>query len=101
MPRLRDGFSKEKVNGTTEKFWNWKIKKQIMENPNTQTYHIGGMTCGGCAAAVDKKLSTIAGVSSVEVNLGKKEAEISSSEPINLETLKQALENTNYTIDKL
>ena len=72
-----------------------------MENSNSHTYHIGGMSCGGCATTVKNKLSAIEGVNSVRVDLAKKEAEITSSEEIKTETLQKALNNTGYTIAEL
>ncbi len=35
-----------------------------MENSITQTYYIGGMSCGGCVANVKNKLSLVQGVTS-------------------------------------
>ena len=72
-----------------------------MENSIIQSYHIGGMSCGGCAATVKHKLSTAPGVTSVKVDLGKKQAEITSSEEIKTNTLQDALSNTHYTIAEL
>ncbi|MEO5645668.1 MAG: heavy metal-associated domain-containing protein [Bacteroidia bacterium] len=72
-----------------------------MENSIKHTYHIGGMSCGGCAATVKNKLSAAPGVTAVSVDLGKKEAEIISSAIINADTLQQALRNTQYTIAEL
>ena len=42
-----------------------------MENSITHSYHIGGMSCAGCATAVKNKLSAAKGVTSVTVDLGK------------------------------
>ena len=67
----------------------------------THTYHVGGMSCGGCATTVKNKLSLVKGVSSVNVDLSKKQAEISSSEAINTERLQSALNDTRYTIAEL
>jgi len=72
-----------------------------MENSIKHTYHIGGMSCGGCVATVKNKLSAASGVTSVQVNLAKKEAEITSSAEIKAETLQEALKNTHYTISEL
>ena len=72
-----------------------------MEKPFTHTYHIGGMSCGGCVSTVKQKLSSVPGVTSVTVNLGKKEAEITSSEEIKTDTLRSAFNNTHYTISEL
>ncbi len=72
-----------------------------MENSIKHTYHIGGMSCGGCAATVKNKLSAAPGVTSVSVDLGKKEAVIISSAVIKADTLQDALKNTPYTIAEL
>ena len=72
-----------------------------MENSIKHTYHIGGMSCGGCVSAVKNKLSSVPGVTSVQVDLGKKEAEITSSEEIKTDTLRRAFSNTHYTISEL
>ena len=72
-----------------------------MENSIKHTYHIGGMSCSGCATTVQKKLSSAPGVTSVKVDLGKKEAEISSSQVIGIDTLQKTLSNTGYTIAEL
>ncbi len=72
-----------------------------MENSIKHTYHIGGMSCGGCVATVKNKLSAIPDVTSVKVDLAKKEAEITSSIVIEADTLQDALKNTHYTIAEL
>ena len=72
-----------------------------MEKTLTQTYHIGGMSCGGCVSTVKQILSSVPGVTSVTVDLGKKEAEITSSQEIKKDTLRSAFNNTHYTISEL
>ncbi|MEO9210429.1 MAG: heavy metal-associated domain-containing protein [Ginsengibacter sp.] len=72
-----------------------------MEKSISHTYHIGGMSCGGCVSTVKQKLSGVLGVTSVTVDLGKKEAEITSSEDIETDTLRGAFNNTHYTISEL
>ena len=72
-----------------------------MEKLITHTYHIGGMSCGGCATTVKNKLSAAQGVTSVNVDLGKKQAEITSSKAIKIETLQDALSKTHYTLAEL
>ncbi len=72
-----------------------------MEKSISHTYHIGGMSCGGCVSTVKQKLSSVPGVTSVIVDLGKKEAEISSSEKIETDTLRRSFSNTHYTISEL
>ncbi len=72
-----------------------------MENSISHAYHIGGMSCGGCVSTVKQKLSGVPGVTSVSVDLGKKEAEIITSKEIETETLRRAFSNTHYTISEL
>ncbi len=72
-----------------------------MENSIIHTYHVGGMGCGGCVATVKNKLSAAAGVTSVTVDLARKEAKITSSEELKADTLQEALSNTGYTIAEL
>jgi copper chaperone CopZ len=67
----------------------------------THTYHVSGMSCGGCATTVKNKLSAASGVTSVSIDLEKKEALITSDEVIKSETLQDALKNTHYTIAEL
>ena len=72
-----------------------------MKNSITHTYHVSGMNCGGCAATVKNKLSNAEGVTSVKIDLAKKEAEITSAEEIKTDTLQSALNNSGYTISEL
>ncbi|WP_422083439.1 heavy-metal-associated domain-containing protein [Ulvibacterium sp.] len=54
-------------------------------------YNITGMTCSGCSASVTEKLSQVDGVTKVDVDLERREAEISMDTSIPLNTLKSAL----------
>jgi copper chaperone len=58
------------------------------------------MSCGGCATTVKNKLSDAPGVTSVQIDLSKKEAEIISSQVISVDKLEEALSNTGYTISE-
>ena len=72
-----------------------------MKNSIAHTYHIGGMSCGGCVSSVKQKLANVLGVTSVTVDLARKEAEIISVEEIDTDTLRSAFSNTHYTISEL
>ncbi|MBK8503517.1 MAG: heavy-metal-associated domain-containing protein [Saprospiraceae bacterium] len=72
-----------------------------MEKSIIHSYHIGGMSCGGCVSTVKNKLSAVPRVTSVKVDLEKKQAEITSSQAIEADTLKEALKNSGYTIAEL
>ena len=69
-----------------------------MEKLISHTYNITGMTCGGCASTVKNKLSTVSGVTSVKIDLAKKEAEITSSQEIDTKALQSALSHSSFTI---
>lgn len=69
-----------------------------MGNSTTQKYQVNGMSCGGCASTVKNKLVAVSGVTSVQIDVAKKEAEIISSEALSLSKLQDALKNTHYTI---
>lgn len=72
-----------------------------MENSIKHTYHISGMSCGGCVTSVKNKLSTVKGVKTVQIDLAKKEAEITSTEKIKADALQDALMNTHYIISEI
>jgi copper chaperone CopZ len=72
-----------------------------MENSIKHTYHIGGMSCGGCATTVKNKLSAANGVTSVQIDLANMQAEITSSSAVKTDILQDALKNTHYTISEL
>lgn len=72
------------------------------------TYKITGMTCNGCVASVQEKLSEIHGIQNVDVNLEKGEAEISMEKHISLDVLSAVLpekysisEKGNHSSEKL
>ena len=72
-----------------------------MENSIKHTFHIGGMSCGGCVSSVKNRLAAAPNVTSVSVDLTNKQAEIISSIAIKAETLQHAFSNTHYTITEL
>jgi copper chaperone CopZ len=72
-----------------------------MEKTISHIYHIGGMGYGNCASTVKQKLSGVAGVTSVAIDLGKKEAKITLIKEIETDTLQHAFSNTRYTISEL
>ncbi|MBC6113104.1 heavy-metal-associated domain-containing protein [Pedobacter fastidiosus] len=72
-----------------------------MENSIKHTYHIGGMSCGGCVSSVKNRLAVAPNVTSVSVDLANKQAEITSSVLIKADTLQEALKDTHFTISEL
>lgn len=59
---------------------------------------IKGMTCGNCVKHVDEALSEVPGVESVEVSLEKAGATISSKTAIDIEVIRQALDEAGYDL---
>ncbi|TCK67280.1 copper chaperone CopZ [Winogradskyella wandonensis] len=57
----------------------------------THTYHVSGMTCGSCKAAVEKALQELETITSVDVQLQDSLVTIVSEEPIFIEELQKAL----------
>jgi len=57
----------------------------------TYIYNISGMTCGGCVASVEEKLSKIVGVNSVSVDLATAEAIIEMARHLSIKQLQEAL----------
>ncbi len=72
-----------------------------MENSIKHTFHIGGMSCGGCVSSVKNRLAAAPDVTAVSVDLANKQAEITSSVAITAETLQDAFKDTRYTISEL
>ena len=62
-----------------------------------QTYSIVGMTCQGCVASVQEKLSNVDGVLEVKVDLEKEEAILEMPNPIPLAEI-QSILPTKYVI---
>lgn len=63
------------------------------------TYKITGMTCNNCVGSVTEKLIKVVGVTKVDIDLEKAEAEISMEEQLSLDVLKLALPE-KYTISE-
>jgi Cu+-exporting ATPase len=75
-----------------------EIKKLGFEVPSVhETFPIEGMTCASCVSRVEKKLSSLPGVSDVKVNLATEQASIEYLPAlIGFNGLKEALSNAGY-----
>jgi copper chaperone CopZ len=65
---------------------------------NTATYTVVGMTCGHCVASVTEELSEVAGVTAVEVALETGAVTVSSTEPLELDAVRAAVEAAGYQL---
>ena len=61
-----------------------------------KTVIIKGMSCGHCSMAVKKALGQIEGVETVEVNLEEKTATISSTTSLDINILKEIIDDEGY-----
>ena len=67
----------------------------------TKTLKIEGMMCMHCVAHVTKALSSVEGVTNVEVNLKKKTAVVETLETVENETLVAAVSEAGYEVKKI
>ena len=76
-------------------------KKEEKELDMKKTLKIEGMMCNHCVAHVTKALSSVSGVTSVEVNLKKKTAVVETSEIIENDALVAAVSEAGYEVKKI
>ena len=62
----------------------------------TTIIKINGMSCGHCSMAVKKALGQIEGVETVEVNLEEKTATINSTTSLDINILKEIIDDEGY-----
>ena len=62
----------------------------------TTIIKINGMSCGHCSMAVKKALGQIEGVETVEVKKKKKTATISSTTSLDINILKEIIDDEGY-----
>ena len=62
---------------------------------------IDGMSCGHCAARIEKALATIDGVAQVKVNLTGKFAEIETAKDLDDKSVSQAIDSAGYQFVKI
>ena len=78
---------------------NFKNKNVVEENKmNTKIINIEGMSCNHCKMSVEKALSSIDGVTKVEVSLENKIATIESNKEINNDEIKKVIEEIGFTV---
>ena len=67
----------------------------------TASYSVTGMTCAHCVAAVTDEIGSIAGVSTVTVDLvvgGTSRVTVTSAEPLPMESVRDAIDEAGYTL---
>ena len=66
-----------------------------------KTIAIDGMMCNNCKNHVEKALTSVEGISSVEVSLENKNAVVTFSSEVSDETLKSAVLDAGYTVTNI
>ncbi|MET8306235.1 copper ion binding protein [Micromonospora sp. NPDC005173] len=62
------------------------------------TYQVQGMTCGHCVSAVSAEVGTITGVSDVQVDLATGRVTVNSDQPLDVETVRAAVDEAGYNL---
>jgi copper chaperone len=65
---------------------------------NTSTYTVTGMTCGHCVSSVTEEVQEIPGVEKVGVVLATGALTVTSSQPVDDDTVKRAVEEAGYQL---
>lgn len=63
------------------------------------TIKISGMSCGHCVGAVTKALSDMDGISNVNVDLEKGEANYDETAPVALEKIKEVISGIGFGVE--
>jgi copper chaperone len=65
---------------------------------STAVYTVTGMTCDHCVNAVTSELSRLPGVTSVDVDLASGSAKVESTEPLDVEAVRAAVDEAGYEL---
>jgi copper chaperone CopZ len=64
----------------------------------TQNYTVTGMTCGHCVSSVTEEVQEIPGVENVEVVLATGSLTVTSTDPVDDNAVKAAVEDAGYAL---
>lgn len=64
----------------------------------SRTYHVLGMTCGHCVAAVEREVGAIDGVTDVTVDLPTGDVAVASTRPITDDEMTTAIDEAGYEL---
>ncbi|MBA2573334.1 MAG: heavy-metal-associated domain-containing protein [Nocardioidaceae bacterium] len=65
---------------------------------SSSTYTVTGMTCGHCVSSVTEEVQEIPGIESVDVVLETGALTVTSSQPVDDEAVKAAVEDAGYQL---
>ena len=64
----------------------------------TNTWTVTGMTCGHCVASVTEEVTELDGVESVDVDLATGAVTVTSTEPLEDDAVRAAVEEAGYQL---
>ena len=62
------------------------------------TYSVTGMTCDHCVRAVETEVGSVAGVTSVSVDLGAGRVTVTSADPVDPAAVRAAVEEAGFEL---
>ena len=65
---------------------------------STETYTVTGMTCAHCVASVTEEISELPGVEAVDVVLDSGAVTVTSSQPLEEQSVRAAVEEAGYQL---
>jgi len=65
---------------------------------STASYTVVGMTCSHCVAAVTEEVGALPGVTSVDVDLPSGGLTVTSSDPVDEDAVRAAVEEAGYEV---
>ena len=65
---------------------------------STASYTVAGMTCGHCVDAVTDEVSAVPGVTAVDVDLVSGGLTVTSTEPVDEDAVRAAVEEAGYQV---
>jgi copper chaperone len=65
---------------------------------STASYTVVGMTCGHCVNAVTEEVGAVPGVTAVDVDLASGGLTVTSTEPVDDDAVRAAVEEAGYQI---
>jgi copper chaperone len=65
---------------------------------STTSYTVVGMTCGHCVDAVTEEVSAVPGVTAVDVDLASGGLTVTSTEPVDDDAVRAAVEEAGYSV---
>jgi copper chaperone len=65
---------------------------------STTSYTVVGMTCGHCVNAVTEEVGAVPGVTAVDVDLASGGLTVTSTEPVDDDAVRAAVEEAGYQI---